>query len=90
MSISVVKCCSVVEFFRISFIFYHCVYGCKFYIFLFNSVGYVFLWLCLCILIVRYALFCIFSFHHANWHSLANLTEVFPCFFLSCKANARV
>jgi len=23
-------------------------------------------------------------------HSLAALTEVFPCFFLSCKANARV
>jgi hypothetical protein len=28
--------------------------------------------------------------HHASWHSSANLTEVFPCFFLSCKANARV
>jgi len=27
---------------------------------------------------------------HANWHSSDNLTEVFPCFFLSCKANARV
>jgi hypothetical protein len=25
-----------------------------------------------------------------NWHSLATLTEVSPCFFLSCKANARV
>jgi hypothetical protein len=24
------------------------------------------------------------------WHSPANLTEGFPCFFLSCKANARV
>jgi len=28
--------------------------------------------------------------HRASWHSLATLTEVFPCFFLSCKANARV
>ena len=28
--------------------------------------------------------------HHANWHSSATLTEVFPCFFLSCKADARV
>jgi Flp pilus assembly protein TadB len=45
---------------------------------------------CLCILIVMYVLFCIFCFHRANWHSSANLTEVFPCFFLSCKANARV
>jgi len=26
----------------------------------------------------------------ANRHSPATLTEVFPCFFLSCKANARV
>ena len=37
-----------------------------------------------------YALFCIFCFHSANWHSPATLTEVSPCFFLSCKANARV
>ena len=37
-----------------------------------------------------YALFCIFCFHRANWHSPTTLTEVFPCFFLSCKANARV
>jgi len=29
-------------------------------------------------------------FHRANWHSSATLTEVFPRFFLSCKANARV
>jgi hypothetical protein len=42
------------------------------------------------ILIVMYVLFCIFCFHRANWHSSATLTEVFPCFFLSCKANARV
>jgi len=32
----------------------------------------------------------IISFHRANWHSPATLTEGFPCFFLSCKANARV
>ena len=35
-------------------------------------------------------LFCIFCFHRANWHSSANLTEGFPRFFLSCRANARV
>jgi hypothetical protein len=28
--------------------------------------------------------------HCASWHSSATLTKVFPCFFLSCKANARV
>ena len=57
---------------------------------LFNFVSYAFLLLCLCILIVVYVLFCIFCFHRANLHSSATLTEVFPCFFLSCKANARV
>ena len=46
--------------------------------------------LCLSILIVMYVLFCIFCFHRATWHSSATLTEVFPCFFLSCNANARV
>jgi hypothetical protein len=44
----------------------------------------------MCILIVTYVLFCTFCCHRANWHSSATLTEVFPCFFLSCKANARV
>jgi len=57
---------------------------------LFNSESYVFLLLCLYILIIMYGLFCIFCFHRAIWHSSATLTEVFPCFFLSCKANARV
>jgi hypothetical protein len=37
-----------------------------------------------------YALFCIFYFHRANWHSPTTLTEVFLCFFLSSKANVRV
>jgi hypothetical protein len=45
-------------------------------LFLFNTVIYVFLLLCLCILIV-----CL---------GMVTLIDVFPCFFLSCKANARV
>jgi len=61
-----------------------------FCILLCNSVSYIFLLLYLCILAVMYVLFCIFCFHRANWHSSATLTEFFPCFSLSCKANARV
>jgi hypothetical protein len=57
---------------------------------LFNFVSYIFLILGLCILIVMYALFCIFCFHRADWHTSATMAEVFPCFFLSCKVNARV
>jgi len=35
--------------------------------------------------------YCMFMYlHRASWHSSATLTEVFPCFFLSCNANARV
>jgi hypothetical protein len=52
------------------------------------AVYYVFLLLYLCYLIIMYSSVC--CFHHANWHSSAALTEGFPCFFLSCKANARV
>jgi len=33
--------------------------------------------------------YCMFMYlHSASWHSSATLTEVFPFFFLSCKANA--
>jgi len=35
--------------------------------------------------------YCMFMYlHRASWHSSATLTEFFPCFFLSCKANVRV
>jgi len=35
--------------------------------------------------------YCMFMYlHRANWHYSATLTEVSPCFFLSCMANARV
>jgi hypothetical protein len=41
---------------------------------------------CLCILIVRS---CILIVVYVSLEA-ATLTEVFPCFFLGCKANARV
>ena len=28
--------------------------------------------------------------HRASWHSSATLAEIFPCIFVSCKANSRV
>ena len=59
--------------------------SCLIVVFLFNTVIYVSLLLCLCILIVC---LCIFIVSAGN--SSAALTEVFPCLFLSCKANARV
>ena len=35
--------------------------------------------------------YCMFLYvHGTSWHSSATLTEGFPCFFLSFKANARV
>ena len=35
--------------------------------------------------------YCMFMYLHlASWHSSAAVTEVFPCFFFSCTANARV
>jgi len=36
-----------------------------------------------------YVFFCILCFRLTKWHSSATLTEVSPCFFLNCKANAR-
>ena len=49
------------------------------------------------VLIVMYALFlllcmlcCVYSVFIVQTGTPATLTEVFPCFFLSCKANARV
>ena len=56
---------------------YMVVHDSMFCMLLFISVGYIFLLSCLCFLIVIHVLF-------------STLTEVFPCFFLSCKENARV
>jgi len=68
-------------------------------VFLFNTAIYVFLleeamysYCCLCILIVSlysYRCLCIHTVVYV-FLDAATLTEVFPCFFLSCKANARV
>jgi len=50
-------------------------------VFLFNTViMYFYCYVCVFLLYL----------HRASWHSSATLTEVFPCLFLNCKANARV
>jgi hypothetical protein len=85
----VVKCSEVLQCSDVFLVlFYRCVYGCTFCLLLLNSVSCVFLLLYFCILFV--CMLYIFCFHRANWHSLTTLTEVLPCFFLSCKANARI
>jgi len=63
----------------------------------FVGLLYSFLFRKLCIFIVMfkysYCFVCsvlFICFHLANWHSSATLSEVFPCFSLSCKANATV
>jgi hypothetical protein len=62
-------------------IFYQCIYGC---------IPVKYCNLCVFIFMSVYS-YCMFNdLHHASWHACATLTEVFQCFFLSCKANARV
>jgi hypothetical protein len=69
-------------------------------VFLFNAVIYIFLLLCLIVRLYTYFMFmyllyvCVFIVCLCIFIGPAGtsptLTEVFPCFFLSCKANARV
>jgi hypothetical protein len=47
---------------------------------LLNFIWYVILLLCLCILIIMYVLFCIFSVRSANWYSSGTQNEVFRTF----------
>jgi hypothetical protein len=69
------------SFLFLSSICYQCIYGCI-------CVSYCNL--CTFIVMSTYS-YCMFMYlHRASWHSSATMTEVFPCFFLSCKPNARV
>ena len=56
------------------------------YVFLLEEAMYCYCYLCILIVSLCYSCLCVvYVFLEA-----ATLTEVFPCFFLSCKANARV
>ena len=46
--------------------------------------------LCIFIVMSIYSYYMFMYLRRASWHSSATLTDDFPCFFLSCKANARV
>ena len=59
-----------------------CIFIVRVYVFLLSMYSYclsMYSYCCLCILIVVYVFL-----------DAATLTEFFPCFFLGCKANARV
>ena len=56
----------------------------------FSDYLHFFFSLRICILIDKYVACSVLYILFANWHSPSTLTKVFPCFFLSCKANARV
>ena len=46
---------------------------------------------CVCVCVCSFVMCgCFGNMQYVHCHSSATLTEVFPCFFLSCKANARV
>jgi hypothetical protein len=45
---------------------------------------------CFSVFIVLLLFIVLVIVHCSCYYSFATLTEVFPCFFLSCKANARV
>ena len=84
--------CYLYVFLLSRFIYFYCyvyVFYCYFYIFLLSCFMYfycyVYVFLLLCMFCSVYSVFIM-----PNWHSSPTLTEVFPCFFLSCKANVRV
>jgi len=56
------------------------------YVFLLEEAMYSYCYLCILIVSLHYSCLCVvYVFLDA-----ATLTDVFPCFFLSCKANTRV
>jgi hypothetical protein len=69
-----------------SFIFFS-FYFLKLYIRLYS---WLILWFMYFYFYVYVFLFMFMYLHLPTWHSSATLTEVFPCFFLRRKANARV
>jgi len=73
--------CILLLSYSLGSIFCRCIYSC---------IPVQYCNLCTFIVMSLYS-YCMFMYiHRASWHSSATLTEVFSCFFPSCKANARV
>ena len=70
---------NVVYVFLLLSVYSYCCLCIRIVVYIFLLFVHVFLSLSICILIVVYVFL-----------DAATLTEVFPCFFLGCKANARV
>ena len=71
---------AIIKFIFFRFLFYKNVF--VIYVFLLEEAMYSYCYLCILIVSLCYSCLCILRRGYP--------TEVFPCFFLSCKANARV
>jgi len=81
----VMFCVFLLLCFMYSYCYVLCILIVMFYVSLLSCFMYSY---CYIYVFLLTSMFC--SLYSANWHSPATLTDVLPCFFFSCMANARV